>query len=82
MNCEDRGAEHTRANAMTSDPYRRPAAEPGQDVAGRDPLGWFEQQIAGASSPPADHDLLGVEGVDRVRNPDTDTFAPDRDDLA
>ena len=40
-----------------------------------------EQQVARERHPAADHDLVGVEGVDRVGDPDPEPLAEDPDDV-
>ena len=42
----------------------------------------LEQQLAGERAAAADHDLLGIERVDRIGNAYADPLAPDVDDRA
>jgi hypothetical protein len=76
---EQRRAEHAGPHAVARQANSRTLAQPGQDVAAGDSLGGFQQQLAGPRSAAADHHLLGIEGVDRVGNPDPETLAPDFD---
>ena len=50
---------------------------PGHRVLLRDPLGGVEQQVAGHRDAAADDDLLRVEDVDRVGDPDPEALAED-----
>jgi hypothetical protein len=65
---------------MAGEPDRRPAPDARERILQRHPLGGYEEEVTGAGGATADHDLLGVEGVDRIRDPDPDPLAPELDD--
>jgi hypothetical protein len=54
-------------------------AEAGEDILKGDAASGLEQERAGACGVSPNYDLLRIEGVDRVCDPDTDPLAPDLD---
>src|SRR5713226_8074897 len=72
-------AEHAGVHAVAGEADRSVRAEAWPNVSKRDAASGLEQELAGACSVTPDHDLLWVESVDRVCNPDADPLAPDLD---
>src|SRR5438067_13821610 len=64
---------------MTREADLGPPAEPWQNVVVSDSLGGLEQQLPRLRCSAADHHLLRVEGVDHVRDPDSQALSPDLD---
>ena len=76
---EQRGAEHPGAYTMTRQSNSGVAGQAGVHVLHRDSRGGLEQQLAGHHRAAPDHHLVGVERVDRVRDPDSEPLRPGLD---
>ena len=78
---EQRRAAHAGLRPVARQADLRPGADAGQREAPRHLAGGLEQQLAGRADAAADHDDVGIEGVDRVGDADAQPLAEDVDRL-